>query len=64
MTYFRPKNLTLKEGFVFHILGPKDWNGWDNTKTNALTLIHLTGVHKRLTLFKHITLKIKCEKVL
>ena len=33
--------------------------------TVLLTLIHLTGVHKRLTLFhKHITLKNKCEKVL
>ena len=31
----------------------------------TLTLIHLTGVHKRLTLlYKHITLKNKCEKVL
>ena len=34
-------------------------------KSWSLTLIHLTGVHKRLTLFyKHITLKNKCEKVL
>ena len=35
------------------------------SRDQLLTLIHLTGVHKRLTLFyKHITLKIKCEKVL